>query len=66
VEIDRDNGIDKAGAMAGRLGALEEQSNKLNVPISYVDQVYTLKHHITLVKGKLKGPEPTPIQGDSA
>ncbi len=65
VEIDRGNGADKTGSMAGRLKELEEQSNKLNVPISYVDQVYTLKHHITLVKAKLKAPEPPPTQGDS-
>jgi TRAP-type uncharacterized transport system substrate-binding protein len=53
AEIEKGGG--ETGEMAGRLGKLEEQSSRLKVPISYADQVYTLKNHIGLVKAKLKG-----------
>ena len=66
AEIEKGDGAEGAAEMAGRLRELEEESNRLKVPISYADQVYTLKHHITLVKAKLKAPETSPIRGDSA
>ena len=56
-EIEKSAGADEAGEMAGRLGKLEEQSNRLRVPTSFACEVYTLKHHITLVKAKLKENE---------
>ena len=66
AEIDKGDGAGETGEMAGRLGELERQSNTLKVPMSYVDQVYTLKNHIALVKAKLKGSETNPVHRDSA
>lgn len=65
AEIVGSDGVE-TGAMTGRLEELEEQSNKLKVPTSYADKVYTLKHHITLVKAKLKGSATNPVHRDSA
>ena len=67
AEMEGHDGDEKAEAMAARLEDLEKASMRLKVPISYVDQVYTLKNHIALVKAKLKSSawKPTPVEGRS-
>jgi TRAP-type uncharacterized transport system substrate-binding protein len=65
AEMEKGDGAGEAGEMAGRLVELEEQSNRLNVPASFAGEVYTLKHHISLVKAKVKGSETNPAHGES-
>lgn len=60
-EIEMGGGAREEGEMAGRLEKLEAASNRLRVPVSYADQVYTLKQHITLVKDKLSKSGKNPI-----
>lgn len=60
AEMEVHDGDEKAEAMASRLEELEKASNRLKVPISYVDQVYTLKNHIALVKANLRSSESNP------
>jgi len=65
-EMECHGGASDGAATADRLEELERVSNRLKVPMSYADQVYTLKNHIALVRAKLKASEPPPIRGDSA
>ena len=64
AEMEGHDGDEKAETMAARLEELEKASNRLKVPISYVDQVYTLKNHIALVKAKLQGSARKPIPSE--
>jgi len=47
-----------AGALSERLDRLEERADHLHVPIAYMYMLYTLKHHISLVRQRLgdRGP----------
>jgi TRAP-type uncharacterized transport system substrate-binding protein len=43
-----------AGALSERLDGLEERANHLSVPKAYMHMLYTLKHHISLVRQRLR------------
>jgi TRAP-type uncharacterized transport system substrate-binding protein len=44
------------------LAALEERVEKVSVPLSYADQLYSLKSHIDLVRSRLKPQEQVPVR----
>ena len=43
-----------AGALSERLDRLEERADHLSVPKAYMPMLYTLKHHISLVRQRLR------------
>jgi TRAP-type uncharacterized transport system substrate-binding protein len=43
-----------AGELARELGALEQRVSRIAVPLSYVDELYALRTHIELVRGRLQ------------
>jgi TRAP-type uncharacterized transport system substrate-binding protein len=47
-----------AAALSQRLDGLEERADHLRVPIGYMHMLYTLKHHISLVRQRLREKEP--------
>jgi TRAP-type uncharacterized transport system substrate-binding protein len=47
-----------AGALSERLDRLEERADHLRVPIAYTHMLYTLKHHISLVRQRLREKKP--------
>ena len=46
-----------AGTLSERLERLEERADHLHVPIAYMNMLYTLKHHIGLVRQRLREKE---------
>jgi TRAP transporter TAXI family solute receptor len=48
----RSEGQDR-GAMAVRLDHLEQQANRLRIPMAYASMLYVLRHHIDLVRQRL-------------
>jgi hypothetical protein len=46
------------GALSERLDRLEERADHLHVPIAYMYMLYTLKHHISLVRQRLRDRGP--------
>ena len=51
------------GDLIGRLARLEGRANRLRVPVFYSNMLYTLKTHIALVRGRLKGLDGTSTVG---
>ena len=51
---------DSMGDLIGRLDRLEGTANRLRVPVSYADMLYTLRTHIALVRERFKKPEGIP------
>jgi hypothetical protein len=49
---DRPEGQDR-GAMVARLDHLEQQANRLRIPMAYASLLYMLRHHIDLVRQNL-------------
>ena len=47
-----------AGALSERLERLEARADHLRVPTGYMYMLYTLKHHISLVRQRLRDREP--------
>ena len=47
-----------AGALSDRLDRLEERADHLRVPNAYTHMLYTLKHHISLVRQRLREKKP--------
>jgi len=47
-----------AGALSERLDQLEERTDHLRVPNAYMHMIYTLKHHISLVRQRLREKKP--------
>jgi len=47
-----------AGALSERLDLLEERADHLRVPIAYTHMLYTLKHHISLVRQRVREKKP--------
>ncbi len=46
--------------LVAQLDKLEDRANRLRVPLSYSNMLYTLRDHIALVRKRLQGPEGTP------
>ncbi len=51
------------GDLIVRLDRLEDNANRLRVPVFYANMLYTLKMHIALVRGRIKGREGIPTAG---
>ncbi len=51
-QFDRDEAVE-------RLDRLERQANQLKMPVVYASMLYLLRHHIALVRERLKGSLPT-------
>lgn len=47
-----------AGALSDRLDRLEERADHLRMPNAYTHMLYTLKHHISLVRQRLRETKP--------
>jgi TRAP-type uncharacterized transport system substrate-binding protein len=47
-----------AGALSDRLDRLEERADHLRMPTAYTHMLYTLKHHISLVRQRLREKKP--------
>ena len=41
--------------LAAQLDELDAKAGKINVPLSYADELYSLRNHIQLVRGKVSG-----------
>ena len=54
AELDVSYSDKTAGALSERLDRLEERADHLNVPKAYMHMLYTLKHHISLVRQRLR------------
>ena len=48
-----------ADALSERLDRLEERADHLRVPTAYTHMLYTLKHHISLVRQRLREKKPS-------
>ena len=53
IEQRMEAGDDTPAAVRETLDALERQVGKVSVPLSYTDELYALRNHIQLVRGKL-------------
>jgi TRAP-type uncharacterized transport system substrate-binding protein len=53
-ELEALGGKNAAGKMVVRLEQLEQQANRLRVPVAYASMLYMLRHHIDLVRTGLK------------
>ena len=53
-ELEAPGGKNVAGEIAMQLEELEQQANRLRVPIAYASMLYMLRHHIDLVRTSLK------------
>jgi TRAP-type uncharacterized transport system substrate-binding protein len=53
-ELENVDGKNVAGKIAIQLEELEQQANRLRVPIAYASMLYMLRHHIDLVRTGLK------------
>jgi TRAP transporter TAXI family solute receptor len=53
-ELEALAGKNVAGKVAMQLEELEQQANRLKVPIAYASMLYMLRHHIDLVRTSLK------------
>ena len=47
------------GEATEQLDRLERQANQLKMPVAYASMLYLLRHHIALVRDRLKGTGPT-------
>jgi TRAP-type uncharacterized transport system substrate-binding protein len=54
-ELETPGGKNVAGKIAVQLEELEQQANRLKVPVAYASMLYTLRHHIELVRERLEG-----------
>jgi TRAP-type uncharacterized transport system substrate-binding protein len=64
-DIGRGGGRERPGELVSRLEDLEQQSDRLKVPLSHSGHVYTLKEHINMVKDKLTANVARPPTEDS-
>jgi len=53
-ELEAPGGKNVAGKIAVELEQLEQQANRLRVPVAYASMLYMLRHHIDLVRTGLK------------
>jgi hypothetical protein len=54
IENEMETGDAAPAALAQSLDRLEAQVEKINVPLSYADELYALRNHIQLVRHKLR------------
>jgi len=49
--------------MIGRLDRLEQQANRLRMPVAYASMLYMLRNHIDLVRESLKKRADKAVEG---
>ena len=54
-------GKKSAAELARELDALEQRVERIAVPLAYVDELYALRSHIQLVRGRLPEPAAQPL-----
>ena len=54
IESDAENGVKPAAELLGSLDRLDARVSGIAVPLSYTDEVYTLRAHIDLVRERLR------------
>jgi TRAP-type uncharacterized transport system substrate-binding protein len=57
AELGSRDPADSTRDLADRLGALEVRARHLRVPLRYSQMLYTLKQHVEMVRGRLRGGE---------
>lgn len=60
IEERLEKDAEQAPALLEELESLEAKVEKVIVPLSYTDELYTLRHHIGLVRKKLQAKAPPP------
>jgi hypothetical protein len=60
IESHIEAGDETPQALHAELDALERQAEKVNVPLSYADELYALRNHIQLVRQRLPRNEVDP------
>jgi hypothetical protein len=60
IEADCAAGATPRERLVGELDALEARVERVAVPLSYADQLYSLKGHIDLVRSRLRTGSPAP------
>jgi hypothetical protein len=55
AELGSRDPADPTRDLADRLGALEVRAGRLRVPLRYSQMLYTLKQHVEMVRGRLRG-----------
>ena len=63
IEDDLVAGADR-GALLRRVNELDARLERLHVPLSYADELYALRSHLLLVRGKLRDEDvrPAPVR----
>ena len=54
VETLAEQGLVPVAELMSRLDALEAQAEQVKLPLAYTEELYTLRHHIDLVRRKLQ------------
>jgi TRAP-type uncharacterized transport system substrate-binding protein len=54
TELERREGAESSQDLLARLDALEDRANHMRVPITYRHLLYTLRHHIGIVRGSIE------------
>ncbi|MDA8520247.1 TAXI family TRAP transporter solute-binding subunit [Acidovorax sp. NCPPB 4044] len=64
IEDEGEVGATPAQELQAQLDRLEAQVEKVSVPLSYADELYALRHHIQIVREKLRATAPPGAPGD--
>jgi TRAP-type uncharacterized transport system substrate-binding protein len=54
IEDDNQEGTKSAADLLGDLEKLDDKASRINVPLSYTDELYALRTHIDLVRARLR------------
>ncbi|SFD95463.1 TAXI family TRAP transporter solute-binding subunit [Paracidovorax konjaci] len=60
IEDEGELGATPPHELQAQLDRLEAQVEKVSVPLSYADELYALRHHIQIVRQKLRAAAPSP------
>ncbi|PPE71088.1 C4-dicarboxylate ABC transporter substrate-binding protein [Caldimonas thermodepolymerans] len=63
VEAELERGSADPDELLRRLNDIENRATRVTLPLSYADELYALRQHIDLVRGKLKAAAPAPRAG---
>lgn len=64
-ELDTHRADENRDDLSAKLDQLEKKVNLLQMPAPYANLVYTLRDHIILVRGLIKGPQETPTAAEA-
>ena len=60
AQLEAARGTRPADELLGELDEIEQKVERVNVPLSYADELYALRSHIQLVRRRLQGAAPPP------